>query len=468
MLFNSLTFLLFLAVVLAGYYASRNWTVRKSWLLLASYAFYAAWSPPFVLLLMGSSVFDWWLARRIAASEDPARRRVWLVFSLLSNLGLLGYFKYGGFLLHNFTVGAAALGIDYAPVDWNIVLPVGISFYTFQSLSYTIDVYRRNLRADWKLTDFLLFVSFFPQLVAGPIVRANDFLPQLATPRQATRDDFGWGCCLFVMGLFCKMVMADSALAPAVDPVYAHASAAGTLDAWTAVAAFSGQIYYDFAGYSICAMGLALMFGFRLPENFNRPYAATGFSDFWRRWHISLSSWLRDYLYVPLGGNRAGARRTGINLMLTMLLGGLWHGASWLFVAWGLLHGLYLALERAWRVRFPPLPGGWTVVAIAGTFLVVTLTWIPFRAGTIDTLLHLLQALRGREAAALLDPLVVTTALLAMAATLLWQAWHRNRPLGAWYASLAPGARIAVIATALFTCYLCAGDDQHAFIYFQF
>ncbi|MGH8481237.1 MAG: MBOAT family O-acyltransferase, partial [Nevskiaceae bacterium] len=349
MLFNSLTFLVFFCAVFMLHSLIPGWAGRKRLLLAASYLFYAAWNPPYVLILAFSTTMDWWLARRIGRCEDQGRRRALLGLSLACNLSLLGFFKYGGFLLENFERAVAGIGVAYVAPDWSIVLPVGISFYTFASLSYTIDVYRRQIRSDCSLADYALFVSFFPHLVAGPIVRARLLLPQIEQARQATRDQIGWGLCLVCFGLFQKAVLADAVFAPLVDAVYAEPQRHGALDAAAAVLAFSGQIYYDFAGYSLAAIGLALCFGFEFPDNFRQPYAAAGFSDFWRRWHISLSTWLRDYLYIPLGGNRGGEARAARSLMLTMLIGGLWHGASWMFVLWGGLHGVYLAAERLWR-----------------------------------------------------------------------------------------------------------------------
>ncbi len=247
---------------------------------------------------------------------------MFLVLSLVSNLGLLGYFKYGNFLLENFTTLLATLGVAYVPPAPNIILPVGISFFTFASLSYTIDVYRREIKADACFTDYALFVGFFPHLVAGPIVRAARLLPQLSVPRKPTRDQIGWGFTLLLIGLFAKVVLADTLFAPIVDEFYASPAKFGVSHTWIALLSFSGQIYFDFGGYSLCAIGLAMCFGILFPENFRQPYAAIGFSDFWRRWHISLSTWLRDYLYIPLGGNRFGEFRTYGNLLLTMLIGG--------------------------------------------------------------------------------------------------------------------------------------------------
>ncbi|HYW50979.1 MAG TPA: MBOAT family O-acyltransferase, partial [Gemmatimonadaceae bacterium] len=341
MLFNSLTFVVFFAWVLAVHYAPLPWKVRKVHLLLAGYAFYAAWNPPFVLLLWLSTVVDWLMAAKLARTEEPRARKAMLLVSLVLNLGLLGYFKYGGFLLENFTALVNGLGIAYKPLAPSIILPVGISFYTFETLSYTLDVYLRRAKPTPKLLDFALFVGFFPHLVAGPIVRPTDLVPQFESPRRATGRMFGWGLLLMTIGLFEKVVVADGLLAPVSDDVFKAASLIAPLDAWLGVLAFSGQIFCDFAGYTTTAIGASLALGFSIIDNFRFPYAAIGFSDFWQRWHISLSTWLRDYLYIPLGGNRRGPSRTYVNLMLTMLLGGIWHGASWTFVVWGGLHGLY-------------------------------------------------------------------------------------------------------------------------------
>ena len=469
MLFNSLTFLVFFAVVFAVHAATPTWTGRKRVLLAASYVFYAAWNPPYVAILAFSTVLDWWLARRIWRTEDPRRRRALLVVSLVSNLGLLGFFKYGGFLLANFQLAAAALGVHYAPPHWDLVLPVGISFYTFASLSYTIDVYRREIRADCGLADYALFVSFFPHLVAGPIVRASLLLPQIAEPRRASADQIGWGLSLLVIGLFQKAVLADAVLAPVVDAVHAEPGAYGALDTWAAVLGFSGQIYYDFAGYSLAAIGLALCFGFEFPDNFRHPYAARGFSDFWRRWHISLSTWLRDYLYIPLGGNRGGPWRASRSLMLTMLIGGLWHGASWMFVLWGGLHGLYLALERAWRRTHPESgSAGRAVPLTLFTFLVVSLTWIPFRARSMPAVWDMVAGLWRTSATAVLAPPAMAACYAAMAMTVAWHFLLRDGSLEERFASWSRLPQACALAGALMCLFLFSGGDQRAYIYFQF
>ena len=351
MIFNSYTFIAFFIIVLILHSLKFTWKVKKINLLLASYIFYAAWNPPFILLLWLSTVVDFFVGKALYHQENKRRRKVLLVISLIGNLGMLCFFKYGGFLLENFVTLVNSVGINYHPAKPNIILPAGISFYTFTTLCYTIDMYKKESKPVNSLLDFSLFVTFFPHLVAGPIVRPPQLVPQFATPRQANHTQLMQGFFLISMGLFMKVVLADGMLAASADSVFNHATVVSKLDAWMGVLAFSGQIFFDFAGYSTCAIGAAMCLGFWLPQNFRFPYAAVGFSDFWRRWHITLSAWLRDYLYKPLGGNRKGEFKTHVNLMITMLLGGLWHGASWTFVVWGALHGLYLSVERMLRPK---------------------------------------------------------------------------------------------------------------------
>jgi alginate O-acetyltransferase complex protein AlgI len=468
-LFNSLTFLVFFLFVFAAHHVLRGWSSRKNLLLAASYVFYTAWDPPYVFILLFSTTLDWWLARRLHRSNDPRLRKFWLLLSLVGNLGLLGYFKYGGFALENFQVAAAAFGMHYQPAAWNIVLPVGISFYTFASLSYTIDVYRREIAADCSLRDYALFVSFFPHLVAGPIVRASVLLPQIQAPRTPTAAKTGWGLALVVIGLFGKTVFADALFAPVVDAVYADPAQFGALDTWLGVLAFSGQIYFDFSAYSLCAIGLALCFGFEFPDNFRFPYAALGFSDFWRRWHVSLSTWLRDYLYIPLGGNRHGEARTQVNLLLTMLIGGLWHGASWLFVVWGALHGLYLVIGRVVGDAPARKAGPATRYSLMiATFAVVTLTWIPFRAHSVADALQVLGGLARTEAADSLDLLQRLSVGAAVAAMLRWQFALRDSSLEEFAAKMPAIGRVAWLTICLLGIFLYSGGDERAFIYFQF
>ena len=468
MLFNSLTFLIFFIIVFALHRLIPGWNRKKLLLLVASYVFYAAWNPPYVLILLFSTTLDWWLARLIWKHEAGGQRRALLVLSLASNLGLLGFFKYGGFLLRNAQALLAAFGLHYHPPAFDIVLPIGISFYTFASLSYTIDVYRREVAGDSAYLDYALFVSFFPHLVAGPIVRARQLLPQIATPRTPTADQLGWGLALVIIGLFAKTVLADALFAPMVDELYAAPAAHNAAYAWAGVLGFAWQIYFDFSGYSLCAIGLALCFGFEFPDNFHYPYAARGFSDFWRRWHITLSTWLRDYLYIPLGGNRHGETRTYVNLMLTMLIGGLWHGASWMFVLWGGLHGAYLALERWWRSRVRASSPGWQLPIALLVFLVVCLTWIPFRAHDRDTAAAVLRALFRIDGDAAVDLIWMLPLYAGAAIAFVWHYLQRDTSLEARFASLAKPVQACVLGACLIGMFLCSGGDQRAFIYFQF
>lgn len=471
MLFNSLTFVVFLAIVIFLHSLPFPWRVKKWNLWVASYLFYAAWNPPFVLLLWISTLTDWVAAKRIAAARRLSHRRLVLIISLCVNLGMLGYFKYGGWLLDNFIFVLEIFNIRYQPIAPDVVLPVGISFYTFQSLSYTLDVYRQKMQPWESFSDFALFVAFFPQLVAGPIVRAADFLPQCATPKKATARQLGWGLSLMTIGLFQKIILADTLLAPVSDTVYAAPNVTGFRDAWIGTLAFSGQIFFDFAGYSNCAIGAALCLGFDLPDNFRFPYAAIGFSDFWRRWHISLSSWLRDYLYISLGGNRQGTKRTQVNVMLTMLIGGLWHGASWRFVAWGGLHGTYLLAERALRRCFRRKEiFGHPLIKLAmalGTYFLVCFSWVFFRAGDFTAALMLITAMFGGDKGTLVTAAEAVTVLFLNAMMFSTHWALRNRSLEA-VANRMNWRLIAVLLAGLILALALAPGDDRAFIYFQF
>ncbi|MFP4475715.1 MAG: MBOAT family O-acyltransferase [Desulfatibacillaceae bacterium] len=470
MVFNSYIFLVFFAAVLALHYLPLPWRVKKFNLLWASYLFYAAWNPPFIVLLWISTIADWWCAKGIFRSRSLSRKRLFLAGSLVVNLGLLGYFKYGGFVLENFVQLADALGIGFSPAAPDIVLPVGISFYTFQSLSYSLDIYRGKLEPWDSRLDFAMYVTFFPQLVAGPIVRAADFLPQLEAERRATAEQFGWGMFLVVLGLFEKIVLADAFCAPVADAVYAAPHSAGMGDAWIGTMAFSAQIFFDFNGYSTTAIGCGLCLGFLLPDNFRSPYAAAGFTDFWRRWHISLSSWLRDYLYIQLGGNRKGDLRAAVNAMITMLLGGLWHGASWRFVAWGGIHGALLMAERGVRRLLPDARLN-SRAALFGmvffTWICVLFTWTFFRAQTFGGAASLCAAMVAGGASSLVDArgaiyiLVITVGLLAV-------HWGmRDRDFVHTMAAVPWFWRAVFVAAMLVAMGLTPGEDR-AFIYFQF
>ncbi len=307
MLFNSYTFIVFFIIVLILHNLPFSWKTKKINLLIASYVFYAAWNPPFILLLWLSTIVDYFVGKALYTEENKHKKKWLLVISLIGNLGMLCFFKYGGFILENFTHLVNSLGMHYHPAKPNIILPAGISFYTFTTLCYTIDMYKKESKPVESILDFSLFVTFFPHLVAGPIVRPPQLVPQFATPRKANQQQLLQGLFLLSLGLFMKVFLADGMLSEPANTVFSSPDVLKTLDAWMGVLAFSGQIFFDFAGYSSCAIGAALCLGFVLPQNFLFPYAAVGFTDFWRRWHITLSSWLRDYLYIPLGGNRKGS-----------------------------------------------------------------------------------------------------------------------------------------------------------------
>ncbi len=472
MLFNSLTFVVFFAVVTAAYWTIRSWSARKNLLLVASYIFYGAWNPPFALLLFATTTMDFWLGARIAAAPPSSRRR-WLVASIVVNLSMLGYFKYGNFLLENFTWLLARMGIAYQAPHLDVFLPIGISFYTFHSLSYTLDVYRGTAQPTRSLRDFLLAVSFFPQLVAGPIVRAADFLPQCDAPRAPDRNRFIWGLLLMTLGLFEKIVLADTLLANSADTVFGYGGPLMALDAWTGVLAFAGQIFFDFSGYSTCAIGAALCLGFHLKDNFLFPYAATGFSDFWRRWHISLSTFLRDYLYIPLKGNRAGILRGAINLVIVMFIGGLWHGAAWTFVVWGLIHGGYLVIEHFLRatVKNPTWvdTGAGRLLLTLITYVGVCFAWVFFRAADFPTASRLVQAMTGVLSKG--DAVLSTRDILQVGivtACLLLAHWSlRNTSIEAAVVRL-PRWALATAWTLMLCAIILTQGSGNAFIYFQF
>lgn len=473
MLFNSLVFVVFFVVVLAGYWTLRSWEARKNLLLVASYIFYGAWNPPFALLLFATTALDFFLGARIAEAQQPKKRKGWLIVSVLVNLSMLGFFKYGNFLLENFQWLLAHVGVIYQPPHLDVFLPIGISFYTFHSLSYTLDVYRGVTQPTRSLRDFTLAVSFFPQLVAGPIVRAADFLPQLIAPPSPEKGRMGWGLFLMTFGLFEKVVLADTLLSSSAESVFGYAGPLKALDSWSGVLAFAGQIFFDFAGYSTCAIGAALCLGFHLKDNFRFPYAAIGFSDFWRRWHISLSTFLRDFLYIPLGGNRQGPVRSAINLMVVMFIGGLWHGAAWTFVVWGLIHGVCLVIERILRSFFGD--ASWAQSAGArvffglATYLTVCFAWVFFRATDFSSAARLISGMVGTfpRGDAILTTREILQVFLVTAGLLLAHWRLRDTSLEAVIARL---PRWLVVAgwTFMLCAIILTQGSGNAFIYFQF
>jgi alginate O-acetyltransferase complex protein AlgI len=494
MVFNSYTFIVFFIVMLILHNLPFTWKVKKINLLVASYIFYAAWNPPFILLLWLATVVDFLVGRALYNQQNKHKRKMLLVISLIGNLGMLVFFKYGTFLLENFTYLVNALGMDFHPAKPNIILPAGISFYTFTTLCYTIDMYKRKSEPVKSLLDFSLFVTFFPHLVAGPIVRPPQLVPQFETPRSATQKQLMQGLLLVSLGLFMKVVLADSLLAPSANDVFNSKDILYTLDAWMGVLAFSGQIFFDFAGYSTCAIGVAACLGFVLPENFLYPYGAIGFSDFWRRWHITLSAWLRDYLYIPIGGNRKGKFRTQVNLMITMLLGGLWHGANWTFVVWGALHGAYLWIEKILKdltgskknATVGDLPRAvHDEKAISNpenkpktlrnfiyaliTFFFINVTWVFFRAPDFGAAWQLLRSMFYNVPNAV--PLLTTLSIIKVATiTVLLVAFHwtmRNTRVLV-VAEKIPWWLLGIIWTFMLLLLIWSQESSSSFIYFQF
>ena len=376
MLFNSAIFLgVFLPLCLGCFYLVADHKIRREWVLIAaSFVFYGYWDVRLLPLLVGSIVVNWLLVQW----SDRISRKWHLYMGVGLNLALIGFFKYFNFFAANLTWLA---GDDFQA--WSIILPLGISFFTFQQISYLVDCYRRQAPI-YGFREYVLYISFFPQLIAGPIVRHNQFIPELALSplREGVSERLSRGFCLLIIGLTKKLLIADEA-ARLVDPLFkvAETQFLSTLDAWIAAVAFAVQIYFDFSGYSDMAIGLALMFGISLPFNFNSPYRAHSIQDFWRRWHITLSSFLRDYVYIPLGGSRHGLMNKLVNLMATMLLAGLWHGANWTFVIWGGLHGLALSVHAVWKEMKFSLP---LLVGQFLTFLFVVGTWPLFRAQTFE------------------------------------------------------------------------------------
>ncbi len=471
MLFNSLGFLLFFGVVLILYYLSPlTWRQKKGMLLLASYIFYGLWNPPLIILLWISTLVDWTAGKKLVALNDPVKRKFWLMLSIFVNLGFLAFFKYGQFLLENFQYVLGWIGVSYEPLEWDIILPMGISFYTFQTMSYTIDLYRRKIQPARTFLDFALYVTSFPQLVAGPIVRSDELIPQFYEPKKANQEQFLTGLLLLTIGLFQKTVFADSLLGRVSDSVFGSGDLVAALDAWTGVLAFSGQIFFDFAGYSLCAIGIALMIGISLPDNFRYPYASIGFSDLWRRWHITLSTWLRDYLYISLGGNRVGVSRTYVNLMLTMLLGGLWHGAGWTFVAWGFLHGFYLIVERLLknRIRIDTGGPGMSLLLALLTFTCVNFTWVFFRASDFENAMNLLGSMffiHGSKA--LLNTADIVLVLSLMTFVFLGHFAMRNRSLVGVIRST-PAWVLSLVWGIMMFGLIIVQSTHEQFIYFQF
>lgn len=465
MLFNTQQFFAFLAVVLVLFYTAPR-AFRKYILLAASYFFYMSFIPKFILLLLSLTAIDYTAARWIARTRSPHMRKIALITSLSANLGLLGFFKYYNFFASNIAVLLHRPENTFA---LSIILPLGISFHTFQSMSYVVDVYRNEQEPITNPVDYALFISFFPQLVAGPIVRAREFFGDLYHWKRPSSEDILRGLLLLFLGLAKKMVMADQ-FAQIANAYFGNvAKQPGMVTAWSGAIAFGIQIYFDFSGYTDMAIGMAKLLGFHFPVNFRRPYLASSITDFWHRWHISLSRWLRDYLYIPLGGNRHGKLQTYRNLMLTMLLGGLWHGASWNFVVWGGYHGALLSFERIFRRKHAPEEKGWTglyPLKALLTFALVMIGWVFFRAATFhDSLYVIHQMFFVPHGHSLIPAWLADLALITLLLALFEEKkdWFEKIALGpAW----GYGAACAILLLSV----ELIGYTQAAvpFVYFQF
>lgn len=490
MLFPTVSFALFFMVVLAVNWALVRRPALWAWFLLASsWVFYGWWDWRFLGLLAASTAVNHWGGIRLYRTRGPRARRAWITGLIVFNLGLLGFFKYYGFFVQNAYLLASRLQIPCSLPLLDVILPIGLSFFTFHALSYVIDIYRGEMAPAKQMVGFGAYLAYFPHLVAGPIVRAGDILPQIENPPARLMPiDLGRATCLILVGLFKKVVIANSLSARMADPVFATGAVHNAPDTILGIYAYAVQIYCDFSAYSDIAIGLALLMGLRFPINFDAPYFSLSLQDFWRRWHISLSSWLRDYLYVPLGGSRCANWKVYRNLIVTFLVGGLWHGAAWTFVLWGALHGVYLALERLLQpvvrkaaafagVQFGSAAGGsarnrwptWIAHGLARVWLfqVVCLSWIFFRSQTWGDATGLLKSLNQWHGAA---SLWTGINLSVLALGFLAQFLDGKRIAGVWDAlARLPPALIGLIAAALLTAILAFGPEGVApFIYFQF
>ena len=470
MIFNSLAFFVFISIFLPLYFQLKG-RARLLLCLIGSYFFYGWWDWRFLVLILGSTLVDYWVGLRLNETTLPAMRKRLLTASVVVNLGVLGFFKYFNFFVESFQSLLLSIGVEPDFNTLHIILPVGISFYTFQSMSYTIDIYYKKLEPEPDLLRFATFIAFFPQLVAGPIVRAKTFLPQFRKDRSFDWDRTILGLTQILWGFFKKVAVADS-LAPFVDQCFASPGSFSSIHLILGVIFYSFQIYCDFSGYSDIAIGLGRIMGFDFPVNFRTPYFSKNFSEFWTRWHISLSSWLRDYLYIPLGGNRKGTWKTYRNLMITMLLGGLWHGASWVFVFWGFLHGMYLVVQRLLKPLTQKIGGRWwlTPINVLVVYALTCLGWIFFRSPDFAKAMQVIQGIISLDQLnfgsitnkfwALKGIFLVGTLLMIELANF---KFHFSQ-----LALKQPIFRVVSFAILLWLIAFFGTFDSNAFIYFQF
>ncbi len=473
MLFNTFQFAYFFAILFPTYWALRHYhRAQNLLLLLAGYYFYACWEPKFLAILILSTVVDFGCGLAVESAEGHRKRKFFLVISMLLNLGMLGYFKYYNFFAESLQVALARGGINIPLSHIQVVLPIGISFYTFQSMSYVIDVYRKDIKPTRNLLEFATFVSFFPHLVAGPIMRPTTLLPQVQSPRKFNLDQMYQGAYLIFWGLTKKVVVADN-LAPIVNDLFGKWQTIDGGLAMLAIYAFAFQIYCDFSGYTDAARGIAKCLGIELALNFNLPYFAANPQEFWGRWHMSLSKWLQDYLYIPLGGSRGGSFLTYRNLMLTMIIGGLWHGAAWTFIIWGTYQGLILVghrLAKPLLARVTPTTpidqACWKAVRIIATFHMVCLGWLIFRAGSMEQLVGMLEAIAYRPAIPA-SAYILPIAIIILPLLIVQFAQYMTNDLEIvartpWYVR-------SVFYTLCFYAFVLGGEfGGGQFIYFQF
>jgi D-alanyl-lipoteichoic acid acyltransferase DltB (MBOAT superfamily) len=477
MLFNSFIFLFFLALVLPAYYVLPR--RRKNPLLLAaSYVFYGYWDWRFTALLMTSTIVDFTVGWNLRKTEDPRRRKALLAVSLCTGLGILGFFKYFNFFVDSFNSMISTFGWRLDFLHMNVILPVGISFYTFQTLTYTIDIYRRKLEPTRSFIDFATYISFFPQLVAGPIERASHLLPQMARHVPFSRANFREGLVLMSVGMFRKVLIGDTA-GRIVDQIFSKPHYYASLELLMGIILFSLQVYHDFSGYSLIARGTAKMFGKDIMINFRQPFLASNITDVWNRWHISLSTWFRDYLYIPLGGSKKGAARTYVNLMGTMALCGLWHGAAWNFVLWGVCHGIYLAVHRlmlkgkkaATHFQFTGLNRFFAtyVGKVFATNVLFLFALLVFRAKTFGDLFHFWDRFFVHWTASDFAVRIVTIVAAYVAVTLVLDVIEYVTEDQAYLLRLSPPVRYGIVAVCWFFCLVYLYQAKPLpFVYFQF
>lgn len=476
MLFTDLTFWAFLGVVGVLYVALPH-KAQNRMLLVASYVFYGAWDWRFLSLILASTIVDYFVAMKMEEEPQQHRRKMLLGVSLATNLGILGVFKYLGFFADSFQALLQGIGYAADPFTLSIVLPVGISFYTFQTLGYSIDVYRREVRPEHDFLNFALFVAFFPQLVAGPIERAKNLLPNIQLPRTLTWDGLRRGVVLCLLGLIKKIVIADG-LSPYVDSVFASSNPT-QIDVILAIWFFAIQIYCDFSGYTDIARGIAKVLGFNLMRNFAQPYFAANPQEFWQRWHISLSTWLRDYLYISLGGNRGSKARTSRNLMMTMVLGGLWHGAAWNFLAWGGYQGLILVIHRSFSGRKQGSGEGlkrsflgWIVriVQIAVFFQIVCYGWLLFRAESFSQIIDMTGRVFGliETSGGMSITLPNFASILGIGALVIWDLLNERAGNVRFYRAWPLAVRAGLYAGMIYFFAFGSSTTSSEFIYFAF